>query len=288
MSTKIYNGYRVYIGTENSLTRAMKLLDEIRTYMRSAVERTVLQELIREAVGIYDTRTLRAHGLLPAHPSEQDLDSPLYAAYHKYVDNPALMHGQDVGDEFTLTVHHHDSDPENLYLMAFGQTDLFDAEFLGRENFFEFGYWDNTDRPDDVSEEEWHHRDVMWDKLGVYDYPPVVAGLSMKVRSKYEYPSIRFLVEDTDHPVYNKETATSLIPGLKKRTTRLSVDVMTHRKVKEASATGENIWAIAHDALSAISEKTPEGAAVIDEVNAIIKKDVTLDDLGAAPKTASE
>jgi len=44
-------------------------------------------------------------------------------------------------------------------------------KFMKETGFEEYGYWNNTDKPDDVSEDEWDERERVWDE--VIDYIPI-------------------------------------------------------------------------------------------------------------------
>ncbi|NCD12899.1 MAG: hypothetical protein EOL93_10145 [Epsilonproteobacteria bacterium] len=42
--------------------------------------------------------------------------------------------------------------------------------FMQETSFFEYGYWDNTDKPEEVSDDEWDQRCDVWEFLG---YKPI-------------------------------------------------------------------------------------------------------------------
>lgn len=51
-------------------------------------------------------------------------------------------------------------DPDHLYGIVYAEQDLFTANVLGSGE--PYRYWDNTDRPDDVSESDWARRAAVW------------------------------------------------------------------------------------------------------------------------------
>lgn len=51
----------------------------------------------------------------------------------------------------------------------------------------ELGYWDNTDWPDDVTDEEWAYREKSWSKLTDHDLAPASIGLSIANKDSLAY-----------------------------------------------------------------------------------------------------
>ena len=63
--------------------------------------------------------------------------------------------------------------------------------------FSDYGYWNNTDKPDDVSEEEWEQRKIDWDNALPGCGVPRVAGITLDIiSSKYD---INRYVDDFAH-----------------------------------------------------------------------------------------
>lgn len=81
--------------------------------------------------------------------------------------------------------------PEGILGAPVGRdADKLAALLIDQELFREYGYWDNADRPDTVTEDEWSVRKKMWDHVGygpIYDY-----GLTIR----QEEPNILFIDND--------------------------------------------------------------------------------------------
>ena len=57
--------------------------------------------------------------------------------------------------------------------------------FLKLTSFYEYGYWDNTDMPDHVTEEEWEEREEAW---SVVDYRPMIfQGFSFELSDPIDF-----------------------------------------------------------------------------------------------------
>lgn len=191
MSTKIYNGYRVH-----GIDRPADLFAFLDTYRTDALDeyrRTFTQALCIAAARLVDEIDLGKDVELRAN-------SPLLTAWHIFQDahneiartghrNPRM----DFGVELALL-----ADPDNptgplfalLYTEQQGQVDVFT-----RQNQVEaWPYWNNTDRPGDVTADDWDQRRDTWNRALRGKHVPAEAGVTWKLLSDgHEMP---FLVGD--------------------------------------------------------------------------------------------
>jgi hypothetical protein len=77
-----------------------------------------------------------------------------------------------------------DEQTENIFVMVYGSREARD-HFDDVYSDFEYPYWNNSDRPKELSEAEWEERKVTWGRLLGHNSPQV-SGLSMTVMESYE------------------------------------------------------------------------------------------------------
>lgn len=66
-----------------------------------------------------------------------------------------------------------------VLLIVFSECGLYEKALDKSELFEDFGYWDNTDPDEDVTEAEWKHREKSWGYLIEDDETPASIGLSI-------------------------------------------------------------------------------------------------------------
>lgn len=174
MSTKIHHGYRLAEGTDPFafITTARAALDPVRDGLDAALLATGAARLIDVAD-------------LSGKPRPE---SPVAAAYTDHLDSQ---------DKLGPTRRGHDPhrcelsiglDPGTgrhgvlLYADSSTMTDAFEA-LAGVEAY---GYWNNTDRPDDVTPAQWQARSDFWDRLLPDHRPPAGAMLSWTLRGAHD------------------------------------------------------------------------------------------------------
>lgn len=69
-------------------------------------------------------------------------------------------------------------DGDQLYAMLYTEQDAYRAAYPAL--FEHWPYWNNTDRPDDVTEDEWDERRDTWDRVVGWD-PPARRGLGWEL-----------------------------------------------------------------------------------------------------------
>jgi hypothetical protein len=52
-----------------------------------------------------------------------------------------------------------------FYGISFVERNAWHREWLKQPGVSEFGYWNNTDQPDEISDEEWEARGKIWDEI---------------------------------------------------------------------------------------------------------------------------
>jgi len=175
MSTKIHHGYRIDDG----------LIDErsIIPVLRATFEKPYLDDYVatasRWATFAMDRRQL-GQGLDGTPPAGQSCleytDAVLAEAHLKIRRTGHRNPAADFGAEVVL-LRDHDGDGA-LYALLFTERPSYRQAWQGLRSVSEYGYWNNTDQPDGVSDEEWAARRATWDRLLPGHRSPSTAGLS--------------------------------------------------------------------------------------------------------------
>lgn len=171
MSTKIFNGYRIRLdGRPRGL---FDVVDSLRELWQPIGEEVWFHRLIEVAVQIFDGSRDPER-----KPEDGTRTSPLIEAS---VIEAREYHARTVGDGpndlqatvcFLSDTMGAPADEEVLiYALLFVRHDRFRGAFEGLSGVEPWPYWDSTDRPSKVPEEEWAHRRAVWGRLLGYDAP---------------------------------------------------------------------------------------------------------------------
>lgn len=158
MSTKIYNGYRI----DPSLSPG-KFVYQLREKLGTARRDIYRRLVIRTAVAGIDAAEF---SFAEANPSDHK-EIPVLSAsevINKIIDEAAKNLGRsyfDLGCEVTLIW----DDDESMYALLFTQQDELRQTFEEIEGVSDFSYWDNADRPNEIGDEEWDRRRLVWDRI---------------------------------------------------------------------------------------------------------------------------
>lgn len=167
MSTKIYNGYRVYA---SSLDEAINELKKPKKIISSLIIEEAFVELLKDSKVLLDNEILK-HTLFSSEnekpeEDENNLGSPLGIIYNRNLD---ALNSNDENIEVTNVIY-----PESLidemgrtyYLFTHYALEKFSKiYFENLKNVQEYGYWNNTDAPEGMSDFQWNTRSDDWDKV---------------------------------------------------------------------------------------------------------------------------
>ena len=171
MSTKIYNGYRSKLSMQ-------KLLPELKKFViqeKVATKARYVRSLLYESIRVFD--------LLPTLNFQATL-----------VDT-FIKHKEEIKDISDHEYHHLTHSVSSLILIPRDNDVLillFCSDLKIKKVFSEllfiddYSYWNNTDRPDDISEQDWNNRGKDWEvALGGDGYgKPIDNGYSFNIISK--------------------------------------------------------------------------------------------------------
>lgn len=193
MSTKIYNGYYL---NKCSLDRLQAFCMRIRDRMEPVFEMLYASKVMKEAVDIIDEGALLNAGLYV----RRDIDKEVLRA----IDNPKssrlwsamwMVHERSNKIKETMkrdTAYDFDCQitfipiKDKILAMVFTEQRLLEEVFSGHLSIagpqvHEYGYWNNSDKPDSISEEEWDKRAQDWDEVNI----PAMIGLNAQCTPVY-------------------------------------------------------------------------------------------------------
>lgn len=183
MSTKIHNGLLL----RGSLRSVYERLRQLRPEIRDLQERAAVAFLAETACAILDRRAAGLHALKDGH----ETGAPLHVAWREMMDRQREIvktgyRDPQVDFEITITL----LPAEHVYALFQTEQDTLRDWLLGQEWVERFAYWDNTDRPDDMSEAGWENRRRIWDRLLKDDGSGSsgICGLTFECRSPLIHP----------------------------------------------------------------------------------------------------
>jgi hypothetical protein len=280
MSTKIYNGFRL---AHSDLLRAH---DEIMAWRREldALHRQkVVDYLARTCIGILDR-----YACDPSSAAEHHGNSPLSSAYETLFERQKRIRTEQSRDpevDFGFQMALMPFEGRVYGIVYTEQRDWLEA-WMAKPFVEPFPYWNNTDRPDTVREDEWNERARIWHEITerAVGRVPAMAG---------------FTVDCTldAHALCRHEDVLARIPSFENRLARISFNIAVNERVRaelekrpdeEARRSFVAIFMRASDWV-----KGEEGAASLQAVRercrALLKREITMDDLLAElPKPLEE
>lgn len=175
MSTKIYHGYRLAEGVD--LFAFLGTLRDTMDPVRDRLDAHALMAYALHAVVKAD----RAGTPRPARPLMDALDA--FDDRQRKTDPDSRGHDPH---RFEVSFGR---DPLTKRVLALLYTDAaeFTAAWEALPEVEPYGYWNNTDRPDDVTDTEWDERREAWDRLGILDHPPIGRTISFSLRPSPSY-----------------------------------------------------------------------------------------------------
>jgi hypothetical protein len=273
MSTKIYNGYRI---REKTLPQIQKLLHSFRDKFEKKVRTLVARKMCEIAVNVLDHRAIRKHysdtvgGECKHNPL--GFASECVRLRRKKIKETSY---RDPEFDFDCEVTVLTGKDKTLALLYTEQREITKI-WESMPGVKEYGYWNNTDQPEGISNKEWDARGKEWDKaLG--HRPPCEVGLSFDCMGTYSLP--------TDCSA--KECA-KRAPSFESRLKRHSADFAIGFKMgllkRQARAKGEkaDMWDMFFDARKFVAD-TEEGKVLLkkfsDKYARMLKREYSPEDL---------
>lgn len=155
MSTKIYNAYWL---KDYDIQSAMQMLQAFKLdTLRPLAETLKAKVLAQRAVAMLDRVTLGWD------TEVQNYVSVAWREIKEEQKNVKLGNREpdvDFGFETSLIVH-----AKNIYMTVHTEQPLYLKAWEAIPNIMDFSYWNNTDKPDDVSAKDWARRKKVWSTI---------------------------------------------------------------------------------------------------------------------------
>ncbi len=192
MSTKIYNGYRI-VG--KSLDEVMGKIFSNKNDLINIIEEKIKREILIETLSNYYDFCFESFFDTKEKSSENS------SAMGKMVSN-ALNNEYDLekrerktNDMIDVSICifpvKKESQNEQFYLiMLFGDKyskDIVNSSTWNEMKIEEYGYWDNTDQPDELTESEWEERGIFWDEALGKSGVPSHNSFILELKKEYKY-----------------------------------------------------------------------------------------------------
>lgn len=205
MSTKIYGGFRITQPGATDFMGLQVLLNELSAKITEVARTETKKHVLRSAIDRFDQDSLLKCGFLKESETEGDERDPDEDARDGYITGAILRllergakveqtHQRDpsidMGCEVVLFPH-----DSGLYGIAYAGNRAIENAFFASEGIERFAYWNNTDRPDDISDDDWASRGRLWHELLPGSGVPAECGLSRKLSPVTMMPSVKEVVE---------------------------------------------------------------------------------------------
>lgn len=174
MSTTIHNAVRFAPGMD--LAKVVNWCTALRPTLQQQAYKKDIQELVETAVHVYDKKTLEKLSWAQ-DCGVADSQSALGAAYRQLSDEKR-EHTKSYGEKIEKIIVL----PHGRSIYALVRTD--NAEDLIRchaaDGIFEdYSYWNNSDRPEDITSSQWSRRKKVWDAIFAESWLPADVGVNI-------------------------------------------------------------------------------------------------------------
>jgi len=153
MSTKLYDGLRIKNTKEEDV---IAKLDSLKPLFKEVLRNTIAKKISSEYFNMVDNVFNNDNPQLPCDYAQNILKKEMENIKN---DKRSIMFQYD----FVIYVKQYKSD---VYLYPFYR-ELNDLNILMEKipELEDFGYWDNTDKPEEISESHWKKREKIWNTI---------------------------------------------------------------------------------------------------------------------------
>lgn len=187
MSVKIYSGFKFSSGSlqdlQSFLTRWREVLKPLHRAELAAVHARIATET-------FD------HSLVS--PKSKAGKTPLLEAFNSVMDRQREIKKTGYRDcevdfDFEVSIMPHG---RKVYGIIYTERGKWRDLFMDQPEISDFSYWDNSDRPDSITQREWNHRYKVWDQilLSGPDAVPAMRGLSAQCTTQSLYVGVDDIV----------------------------------------------------------------------------------------------
>lgn len=188
MSTKIFNGFR-FLG--NDLVEIHQHIMEWRAELRDLHKEAECRFIADMAANMIDEEFLR--------PGTQSGETPLMKAIsHLWERQDAVRKTQRrdpaVDFQFDVSIMPFEG---RIYGITFTEQNDWRRMWMAKPFVEEFGYWNNTDAPDDMTNESWEERERIWNSIlePAISSAPSMAGFTAECSHTSVFPDLDCVLE---------------------------------------------------------------------------------------------
>lgn len=202
MSTKIYNGLKLNISNINELK---KELVEFNTKTLMPFYKKEYSKMIAALLtGKVDSARYKNKDNIDFKISIEETYHEIYKDVRDRTKEVLKTNRRDVEIDFDFNIVILPIENKTLAIV-YSEQNSFVELFKGLPFVEEYGYWDNSDKPDEISEEDWQTRNKDWNEVFKDSSIPSKCGFTFKlIEGIEEYPDLNEVL--------------SSIPNIEKRT----------------------------------------------------------------------
>lgn len=218
MSTKIYSGFKFNSG---SLQELQSFLMRWRATLKPLHRAELAAVHARIATDTFDQSLI--------NPKSKARKTPLLEAFNSVMERQHEIkktgrRDNEVDFDFEVSVMPHG---RKIYGIIFTERGKWRDLFMEQPEISDFSYWNNSDKPEGVSSQEWKRRYKVWDKILISgpDAVPAMRGLYAQCTSESLYVSaddIVAAIKPHEVRVKNLAKAAAMDAEMKRRMAGLS------------------------------------------------------------------
>ena len=224
MSTKIYNAVRFH--SDVTLEQIAKWADKLRPLIHEMDYKKTEKKILQDAITEFDKMTLE--GCAWRHNDAPKNRSAIGQAISNVRSDRDLMikHGGRDDSKAELQVIIHGKRIYAFLNMPDDVVKMVNSKYEGKM-FDEYCYWNNTDRPDEVSAKEWRQRKKVWEAVfkNTWSIQEIGMTFSLSQYQGFERSIIRFVNQYRDKPegfeAINAQALEQAMPDIKARAKRM-------------------------------------------------------------------
>lgn len=233
MSTKIYNGLRIKYMTMQELVPFSR---ELRAQLEPIAKEEFLKsytKMLEEAIVFIQTG-VQIDSCIKNYNELSALENPTFKDVNRVIDKEIrqFVKANKSATTITESVSEFDFDTSlcvfplsrKILAVPICNNERLMRTLLENENITAYGYWNNTDKPDDVSNREWNTRKSDWDKA--------LPGIGVLRENGFIFDLIDTMWDAYDF-VYNVETIYPFLTDVNTLISRVAKSKLLSEKYNE-------------------------------------------------------
>ena len=184
MSMKIPNGAKIKDAA--TMTTLMAFIGDIRAEVRDAVHELRAKEVKQMAALIYDMYHSKDNDII--NPEVDQTRVPLLIAMNRLVDGDLKKENTE---DYSICFSTHKG---TTYAIPYFHEAEILRVFRDHPKVSDFRFWNNTDKPEDLTDQQWEKRALVWDAILSSSGVPAESMLTIRlIDSKFLIPDDKFM-----------------------------------------------------------------------------------------------